>query len=221
MKVSEIMKVPVVTATPDLPVEEAFEILRKKSIRHLPVVDDQDRLMGIVSDKDLRQALVPAERIGEKKRYFYFKNLVFVKDVMTHNPVYVLPDTDVERAAYLMFTKKIGALVVLEDRKIAGILTRSDLLLLLIGILGMLKEGTTFLLEEDEGHKALATAFGAVSDLGGKVLSVAVTRSRQTKGFEEAKRPSYKFRVEIDKGKQPELFEKLQEAGLKLDELEP
>jgi len=181
MKVSEIMKAPVITVTPALPIEEAFEILRKKGIRHLPVVDDQDRLIGIISDKDLRQALVPAERIGEEKRYFYFKNLVFVKDVMTQEPLFVRPDTDVERAAYLMFTKKIGALVVLEERRIVGILTRSDLLLLLIGILGMLKEGTTFLLEEDEGHKALTTAFGAVSGLGGKVLSVAV------KGLEGAK----------------------------------
>jgi acetoin utilization protein AcuB len=215
MKVSEIMKAPVITVTPALPIEEAFEILRKKGIRHLPVVDDQDRLIGIISDKDLRQALVPAERIGEEKRYFYFKNLVFVKDVMTQEPLFVRPDTDVERAAYSMFTKKIGALVVLEERKIMGILTRSDLLLLLIGILGMLKEGTTFLLEEDEGHKALTTAFGAVSGLGGKVLSVAV------KGLEGAKRPSYKFRVEIDRGKQPELFERLQKAGLKLGELEP
>jgi acetoin utilization protein AcuB len=153
--------------------------------------------------------------MGEEKRYFYFKNLVFVKDVMTQEPLFVRPDTDVERAAYLMFTKKIGALVVLEDRRIVGILTRSDLLLLLIGILGMLKEGTTFLLEEDEDHKALTTAFGAVSGLGGKVLSVAV------KGLEGAKRPSYKFRVEIDRGKQPELFERLQKAGLKLGELEP
>jgi len=108
MKVSEIMKAPVITVTPALPIEEAFEILRKKGIRHLPVVDDQDRLIGIISDKDLRQALVPAERIGEEKRYFYFKNLVFVKDVMTQEPLFVRPDTDVERAAYLMFTKKLA-----------------------------------------------------------------------------------------------------------------
>jgi len=114
----------------------------------------------------------------------------------------------------LMFTKALDALVVLEERRIVGILTRSDFAPL-IGILGMLKEGTTFLLEEDEDHKALTTAFGAVSDLGGKVLSVAVG------GLEGSKRPSYKFRVEIDRGKQSELFERLQEAGLKLGELEP
>jgi len=108
MKVSEIMKAPVITVTPALPIEEAFEILRKKGIRHLPVVDDQDRLIGIISDKDLRQALVPANRMGEEKRYFYFKNLVFVKDVMTQEPLFVRPDTDVERAAYLMFTKKLA-----------------------------------------------------------------------------------------------------------------
>jgi len=90
-----------------LPVEE-LRNPKKKGIRHLPVVDDQDRLIGIISDKDLRQALVPAERIGEEKRYFYFKNLVFVKDVMTQEPLFVRPDTDVERAAYLMFTKKLA-----------------------------------------------------------------------------------------------------------------
>lgn len=208
MKVREIMKAPVISASPDLPVEEAFEILKKRGIRHLPVIDDEERLVGIVSDKDLRQALVPAERIDEKKRYFYFKNLVFIKDVMTKDPISIRPDTDIEQAAYIMYTKKIGSLIVLENRRIVGILTSSDFLLLLIGILGMIKEGLSFTLEENDKGQALTTTLGTVSNLGGQVLSVAV------KGLENAKRPLYRFRVRMAPEKRPELIRKLEAAGL-------
>lgn len=208
MKVREIMKAPVISASPELPVEEAFEIFKKHGIRHLPVVDDKERLIGIVSDKDLRQALVPADRIDEKKRYFYFKNLVFIKDVMTKNPISIRPDADIEQAAYIMYTKKIGSLPVLEHQHIVGILTRSDFLLLLIGILGMVKEGLSFTLEEDAKGQVLATTLEVISSLGGQVLSVAV------KDLENARRPSYRFRVRMAPEKRSELIRRLEAAGL-------
>ena len=208
MKIYDVMKTPVVTVASDLPIEEAFEIMKKKGFRHLPVVDNDGLITGIVSDKDLRQALVPVDKVRSNKRYFYFKNLIFVQDVMTVNPICIKPDMDVDEVAFLLYSKKISALPVVENLKIVGIVTESDLLLLLIGILGLLKNGMYFILKEGEDQKALSRAIFVVTKLGGRIISITVMPQKQ------ADDKSYRFRVDIEERKRKELMQNLKDEGL-------
>jgi len=109
-------------------VRGAAEMMKARKIRHLPVVDRGDRLVGIVTDRDLRQAIFsPAiqKRLGN--RADALKTLT-VADVMTRGVMTVRPAAEIREAARLMHEQKIGALPVVEGDRVVGILTEIDVL---------------------------------------------------------------------------------------------
>lgn len=118
MHVSDLMTESLVTASPDDLVDESILEMKMSRIRHLPVVDERFRLVGIVSDRDLLIAL------GRNTH----KN-VYIKDVMTKAAVSVSADHPAEDAVHALLQFKIGALpVVGEEGQLIGIVTESDFL---------------------------------------------------------------------------------------------
>lgn len=107
----------VVTVLPTATVADALELIRTHNIRHLPVLDG-GRVLGVVTDRDLRLALDPGTSATE----------ALIQDIMSGSPVMISPDTPIESAAALLSEHRIGCLPVLEDDELVGILTRSDLL---------------------------------------------------------------------------------------------
>jgi CBS domain-containing protein len=104
----------------------ADDVMRLGRIRHLPVLDEDEQVVGIVSQRDLfRGALARALGYGEHAQQKLLGQLV-VKEVMTNDPMTISPDAPVADAARLMLERKIGALVVIEDGRLAGILTEAD-----------------------------------------------------------------------------------------------
>ena len=104
----------------------ADALMRADRIRHLPVLDDDGRLAGIVSHRDLVfNALVRALGYGTAARSRTLDSIL-VKEVMTGDVVTTTPDTDITAAAQVMVERKIGCLIVLEGQAIAGILTEAD-----------------------------------------------------------------------------------------------
>jgi acetoin utilization protein AcuB len=117
-----------VTIASDALVQAAAETMRARKIRHLPVVDHEGRLVGIVTDRDLRQVLFDPwirERTGALAETL---RTLRVRDVMTWAVITVRPGTDLREAARLMHEQKIGALPVVEGGRVVGILTESDVL---------------------------------------------------------------------------------------------
>lgn len=108
----------VVTVAPTATVADALEIIRTHNIRHLPVLDG-GRLVGVVTDRDLRMAL-DADGGGARE--------TSVADVMSGSPVTASPDMTIESAAELLAERRLGCLPVLEAGELVGILTDSDLL---------------------------------------------------------------------------------------------
>jgi CBS domain-containing protein len=108
-------------------VTSADELIRMERIRHLPVLDDDgEAVVGVVSQRDLfRGALARALGWGEHATTKLFGQL-FVKDVMTNEPVTIAPDAPLRDAAALMLARKIGCLPVVEGGRLVGILTESD-----------------------------------------------------------------------------------------------
>ncbi|MBI2157569.1 MAG: CBS domain-containing protein [Candidatus Rokubacteria bacterium] len=122
------MTQPAVTIRAAAPVREAAALMKAREIRHLPVVDDTDRLVGIVTDRDLRQIVFdPAiqERLGEVAEIL---EGLTVREVMTWGVVTVKPATGIRQAARLMHEQKIGALPVVADGRVVGMLTERDVL---------------------------------------------------------------------------------------------
>jgi CBS domain-containing protein len=105
----------------------ADDIMRLARIRHLPVLDDDEaRLVGIVSQRDMfRGALARALGYGEHGQRKVLDTLV-VKEVMTTDVVTTSPETPLTEAARVMLERKIGALPVVEDGVLVGIITESD-----------------------------------------------------------------------------------------------
>jgi acetoin utilization protein AcuB len=121
MLVREVMSRDVLTVAPDATLADARQVLDQHRIRHLPVVD-RGRLVGIVSDRDLRSATLMDERTA-------------VGRIMTATPITVGPDTRIEDAARLLIDRKIGGLPVVAGTALIGIVTGDDLLRALVAVI--------------------------------------------------------------------------------------
>jgi acetoin utilization protein AcuB len=125
--VKDWMGQPAVTIRAGATCSEAIELMKARRVRHLPVVD-RGRLVGIVTDRDLRYVLFdPAlqAKLGPETEIFESRA---VRDVMTWAVISVGPQTDLRRAARLMLEDKIGALPVVDAGRVVGVLTERDVL---------------------------------------------------------------------------------------------
>jgi len=126
MLVRDVMTHDVVTLERNEKLLVADDVMRLGRIRHLPIVDDQGQLVGIVSQRDLfHNGLLRALGYGMHAQRQTL-DMVVVKEAMHGDVITTTPDTDITEAARVMLERKIGCLVVVEDQRIVGILTESD-----------------------------------------------------------------------------------------------
>jgi acetoin utilization protein AcuB len=136
MKVRDVMTPDPITIDPEAPLGTATALMRSKGIRHLPVVDEAGRLVGVITDRDLRQATVApalAEHLsegGQRRLRGLAQALedVRVRDAMTWAVATIDPEATVQEAALRMFERRVGSLPVVRDGRLVGILTERDLL---------------------------------------------------------------------------------------------
>ena len=140
MKVSDVMTPHVLSVSPDASIATATELMLQKRISGLPVVDDQGTLVGIVTEGDfLRRAETDTARkrprwieffmgVGRLSDEYVRLRGRKVSDVMTHEVRTVPPDAPLEEAVRLMERHRIKRVVVVNDAKVVGILTRTNLL---------------------------------------------------------------------------------------------
>jgi acetoin utilization protein AcuB len=128
MKVRDRMtKYPVTIAVGET-VRAAADIMRLQKVRHLPIVDETGALVGIVTDRDIRQVLFARTmRVGRQDKAWLLQQLP-VEDIMSAPPVVTTPSADLADAARIMHDRKIGALPVVEGRRVVGILSEHDIL---------------------------------------------------------------------------------------------
>ncbi len=127
MKVGDKMTTEVITISPKEGMTVAKHILDKKGIRHLPVVSD-GKLVGIITDRDIRRNLPSPATSLEIHEIFCLLDKLQVQTVMTRKVVSVTPETSIEAAASLLLAHKIGGLPVLEGERLVGIITEGDVL---------------------------------------------------------------------------------------------
>lgn len=118
MDLRVVMQTDLVSVLPHLPALKAAEVMEEQDFRHFPVVDENNDLVGVVSQLDL---LRHRGQLGS----------LVIKDVMTATPIVMSPGDSVAKAAGLMITHKISCIPLLEDGKLVGIVTTIDLLSLL------------------------------------------------------------------------------------------
>jgi CBS domain-containing protein len=132
MKVREIMSTDVATVARNDELTIADDIMNMRRIRHLPVVEE-GRLVGVLTQRDLfHAALSTALNFGTKAQKEFLKT-VAVKEVMTEDIRTIAPSADVKEAARLLVQHKIGCLPVVENGKLVGIVSETDLLKVIAG----------------------------------------------------------------------------------------
>ena len=127
MKVRELMTGAPITVSPDTPVFDARQTMIKERIRHLLVIE-ADRLVGIVTDRDIRLNLPSQATSLSMWEVNYLLAKLTVSKVMTTSVIIIGPDQEAPDAARLMLEHKIGALPVLDGSRLIGILTETDVL---------------------------------------------------------------------------------------------
>ncbi len=156
MFVSRSMTRKVITIDKEADIFEAQAKMAKNSIRHLPVVDKNNFLIGIITDRSIRTALPydlfknPADQDARKK----ISDLK-IKDIMTKEPITISPMYTIQDALLLIQEKKVGAFPVVDDKgKLTGILSVRDLLRAFTNVLGIGEPGTLLcvLVEEKVGQ---------------------------------------------------------------------
>jgi acetoin utilization protein AcuB len=137
MYIGRIMHTDLVTVSPETTLVDARDVLEKKDIDHLLVVNAKGKLVGILSDRDLKQNWASPATSLSKNELNYLLQKVLVKMIMIKTVVTVPVDTTIERAAYIMQQHNISALPVMENDELVGIITSTDVMGVLLDAIGI------------------------------------------------------------------------------------
>ncbi|HSB70253.1 MAG TPA: CBS and ACT domain-containing protein [Candidatus Methylomirabilis sp.] len=180
MLVGRRMRTALITVTKDATLAQARELLHSHRIRHLPVVEG-DRLVGILTDRDIRQAS-PSSTAGiSPDRTSAFLAQIPVSRAMVQDIRTVSPYTTIEEAARVMIEHKIGCLPVTEANRLVGIITETDILGVLVDVMGISEPSTRIELMLPDRPGALADAAQVIKAHQVNISSI-VTMSHEERG---------------------------------------
>jgi len=178
MFVSKSMATKVITVNPEETIFAAGEKMKDHQIRHLPVVDEQNRLVGIVTDRDIRSAmpsilLQDYDSREERNKLAQIK----VKDVMTKKVVTVRPSHTIEDVLLLVQFTRVGALPVVDDEgHVKGVIGVRDLIRTFINVLGIEEPGTLLCVLVEDKFGTMKRIVDAITEEGISFGSILVAR---------------------------------------------
>jgi acetoin utilization protein AcuB len=170
MFVGERMSRPVITVTPEMPINDVLAMFRKEHIRRAPVVKN-GKLVGIVSERDLLNASPSSVTTLSVWELNYLISKVTVKDVMTKKVVSVDQDTPIEEAARIMADKKLGGVPVMNGSSLVGIITETDLFKIFLELMGARTKAWRVTATIAERPGTLAQLTQAIAQNGGNFIS--------------------------------------------------
>lgn len=170
MFVGERMSRPVITVTPEMPINDVLAMFRKEHIRRAPVMKE-GKLVGIVSERDLLNATPSSVTSLSVWELNYLISKVTVKNVMTKKVITVDQDTPIEEAARIMADKKIGGVPVVSGGNVVGIITETDLFKIFLELMGARQKAlrVTATIADQPGQLAKLTQ--AIAQNGGNFIA--------------------------------------------------
>lgn len=163
----DFMRREVLTLSPDASAFEALRLCHERRIRHIPIVDD-GKVVGIISDRDLRDASPP---LGDPERVSHMKAMQ-VSEVMTRKVTTAGPRDTIVRAAREMHERKIESLPVVDEEELVGIITSSDVMRALVALSGASEPGHSRIAVQARKPGVLADAASIIRDQGVDVFSI-------------------------------------------------
>jgi len=161
MIVSHCMTTELVTVGKEASIQEALAVMKRHSIRHLPVVDSETTLLGWVTDADLRGVLI-ASMLEE----------LTLEDVMVRKPYTAHPDMPLDEAAQIILEKRIGGLPVVVEDKLVGIITVADILSAFITMMGMFTQSSRLDVRISAPRVSLQQITHLLQEHGAEIISI-------------------------------------------------
>jgi acetoin utilization protein AcuB len=178
MLVRDVLTPNVISVSPKTTLPEAVRLMRERGIRHLPVVED-GKLVGIVSDRDLKRAMASPATSLEVHELTYLLNRLAVGEIMTRTVITIGAMFPVEEAARLMVMEKVSALPVTDADRLIGIVTETDVLDLFVRAMGAGTPSSRLDVRLGDRQNALAEVVRLAEDAGAVVSSVMTLVDRE------------------------------------------
>jgi acetoin utilization protein AcuB len=183
MLVKEWMSTPVITTGMNDDMQQAIDLMTDYHISMLPVMKE-GKLVGIVTDRDLKRAAPSHVALLEIKQILYHMRRVEVAAIMSEDPITVRPDTTLEEAAEVLLANKIsGCPVVDEGGQVAGVITKNDLFKAMISLSGLRKKGLQYGLLLEDRPGAIKEVTDVIRKYGGRLVSIMTSYDKAPEGF--------------------------------------
>jgi acetoin utilization protein AcuB len=169
----------VITVHPQEKIIDAFELMQTHGIRHLPVIEDTE-IKGLVTDRDIRLALIPSPLSTPDDRVYHLGALTCVHEIMSTDLITVAPNATIEEAAKLMAQYKIGAVPVVAQGKLVGILSETDILRVFIEMLETIQSSSRIDLVLNDQAGTLDGVYHLLQQNHVRVISVSMSPADRT-----------------------------------------
>lgn len=184
MLVGDRMSKPVLSVSPETPVQDALAQMRKENVSRYPVLNKKGKLVGIVSESDLLNASPSDATTLSVWEINYLLSKITVERVMSKNVITVEEDSTLEEAARLMADHRIGGLPVMRNDSVVGIITETDLFRLFLEMMDGRESGirVSVLIKEQPGMLHRLTK--AIDEVGGNIIAVSTFAGESTEDRE-------------------------------------
>ncbi len=209
MLVKNWMSKNVVTIQEDDTMQHAMRLMKENQVRMLPVMSS-GKLIGIVSDTDLKRASASDATTLDVHELLYLISKIKVNEIMTRNPITVPDDYTVEEAAQLMMEHNISGVPVMDcDGNIAGVITRHDVFTILINLSGLGKKGIQLAFTIDDRSGSIKEITDVIRAYDGRLASILSSYEYAPPG----KRIVYVRLYDVERSKMHDLLHDLRDKG--------
>ena len=183
MLVKNWMHKPAITIDKHGSMQEAMNLMKTHHISLLPVLD-KNRLVGVITDRDLKKASASEATTLEMHELLYLLSTIKVKDIMSVNPVTVPPDFTIEETAELLLVNKISGVPVVDKNGIVvGVISHTDLFKVIISLTGIGKRGIQFAFCLEDRQGSIQDVAQIIRRFGGRMASILTSYEKAPEGY--------------------------------------
>lgn len=173
MLIENWMTKDVVCGTPEMSMMKASKIMKERGVGRLPVVNEAGVLVGLVSDRDIKEASPSKATTLDMHELYYLLSEIKLKDIMTKKVVTIKQGETVDRAAQLMLEHNFGGMpVVDEGNKVVGMVTDSDIFKALVRITGVMEGGIQIGVRLPNKPGGMVPVVDFLKDNGARLMSL-------------------------------------------------
>ena len=186
MIIKDWMTKDVITVDPETSMMRAAKLMKEKGIRRLPVVDDKGKIVGMLSDRDVKEASPSKVTTLDVHELYYLLSEIKVKNIMSPNPLTILDTDTVVKCAAIMHDKKISGLPVLNEQgELVGIMTQNEVYRVLLSITGIYHGGIQIGLKLPDQRGTLKEVLDCLRGHKARVISILTSYDKVEEGYRQ------------------------------------